>query len=184
MFCTECGKELNTTARFCGKCGAPVKVSAEDRNSDLNQNNKRAQSNISSVGVNQQKQFDPGLVRSQKSQKRSTTEISSNNNGLVQAYKRRQEDTGWGWALAHAIPIANTFVAIFYAISRRTITPLLIYFVSCFVAGGIVAIFSYELSQDNGFATLIAILLAPFTIKIGISKARRFAKKRLSQDPL
>ena len=106
---------------------------------------------------------------------------NSNDSNLIKAFKRRQEDTGWGWSMAHAIPFANTFVAIFYAISRRTITPLLIYFPSCFVLGFITAIFSYELSQDNGYATVMALLLAPPTTKIGISKARRYAKRRLDE---
>ena len=35
------------------------------------------------------------------------------------AYELRQKDAGWGRAVAHLIP----FYGLYYAISRRTITP-------------------------------------------------------------
>ena len=180
MFCTECGAEIKSGGKFCGKCG--IAISFGEDNFALNQTSQTNESSSYSAGHDQQRKYDYELDRNLVSDQKSTPE--SNNNGLIQAFKRRQKDTGWGWALAHAIPFANSVVAIFYAISRRTITPLLIYLTSCFAAGVVIAIFSYELSQDDGFATLIVLLLAPFTIKIGISKARRYAKKRLTQDSL
>ena len=39
--------------------------------------------------------------------------------GKRRAFERRQQDTGWGRVFAHIIP----FYGIYYAVSRRIITP-------------------------------------------------------------
>ena len=39
----------------------------------------------------------------------------------LEGFQKRQKDIGWGYALAHVMP----FVWLYYAITRRTITPLL-----------------------------------------------------------
>ena len=45
-----------------------------------------------------------------------------------EGFKNRQKDIGWGYAIAHIVP----FVGLYYAITRRTITPLLFAFLRQF----------------------------------------------------
>tara|TARA_R100000664_G_C2701136_1_gene101398 strand:+ start:459 stop:797 length:339 start_codon:yes stop_codon:yes gene_type:complete len=92
---------------------------------------------------------------------------------LIPAYKRRQRDTGWGYAFAHAIPFAGWFVMATYASSRKTITPVLFNFAGFLLfwcLGGV---------QAFSFALIVCNPLTPITCKIGIEKARRYAQKRL-----
>ena len=42
----------------------------------------------------------------------------------LEGFQNRQKDVGWGYAIAHIVP----FVGLYYAITRRTITPLLFAF--------------------------------------------------------
>ena len=52
------------------------------------------------------------------------------------AYELRQKDTGWGRVIAHLIP----YYGLYYAISRRTITPLFYAFGISLIAFGIILI--------------------------------------------
>ena len=38
----------------------------------------------------------------------------------LEGFQNRQKDVGWGYAVAHVVP----FVGLYYAINRRTITPV------------------------------------------------------------
>lgn len=91
------------------------------------------------------------------------------------AYELRQKDTGWGRVIAHLIP----YYGLYYAISRRTITPL-------FYAFGISLIILSLLSLETttewaegvvGVSWVLAVNI-PQTIgvKLGINKARKYAR--------
>ena len=104
--------------------------------------------------------------------------------GLIKAFKRRQKDTGWGYAMAHLVP----FVGIYYAINRRTITPFLFSFLGAiaigFTYGVLFAIINpnYDEQELETSGTLIGLVTTPILTKQGMEKARRYAKKRLLQD--
>ena len=104
--------------------------------------------------------------------------------GLIKAFKRRQKDTGWGYAMAHLVP----FVGIYYAINRRTITPFLFSFLGAIAIGftyGVLLVIidpNYEEQEVETADTLIALVTIPILNKLGMEKARRYAKKRLLQD--
>ena len=49
----------------------------------------------------------------------------------IEGWSNRQKDTGWGYAFAHFLP----FVWIYYAITRRTITPFCYQFCGAFAIG-------------------------------------------------
>ena len=52
----------------------------------------------------------------------------------LEGFQNRQKDIGWGYAIAHIVPL----VELYYAISRRTITLLLF-----FVLGNLAIGFTY-----------------------------------------
>ena len=100
----------------------------------------------------------------------------------TEGWSNRQRDTGWGYAFAHLLP----FVWIYYAFTRRTITPFL------YQLGGTIAIgFSIGFasviinpSVDDetieNLATLGAFIGSPLLVKKGIDQSRIFAKDKLS----
>ena len=98
---------------------------------------------------------------------------------LTKAFQLRQQDIGWGYALAHIIP----FVGIFYAFSRKTITPFLITIGVNLSAGFLVGILMFQSSEEetNIVATLFSFVTTPVAAKVGITKARTYAKKRLDE---
>ncbi len=101
------------------------------------------------------------------------------NKNLIDAFKRRQKDKSWGYAFAHLIP----FVSIFYAFSRRTITPILIAIAVNFSMGFCVG-FLFYLEDDEtitNIVTILSFITTPLAVKYGISKARNYAKKRLDE---
>ena len=109
----------------------------------------------------------------------TTNKKNTKNSNLTKAFYLRQQDIGWGYAFAHLIP----FVGIFYAFSRKTITPLFIgigvnlsvrflVVILMLASGEEEATFFYQLSQ---FVT------TPIAVKVGITKARIYAKKRLDE---
>jgi len=66
MLCTECGAELKSGARFCGKCGSAISFPKEEENGDLNKNSKLNNSESISAGLSDQGKYYPGLDRSRK----------------------------------------------------------------------------------------------------------------------
>ena len=64
MFCTECGAEIKSGAKFCGKCGTAISIEEQEEKNDLNQKNQQNQSAPSSTGLNDQGKYDPGLAAS------------------------------------------------------------------------------------------------------------------------
>ena len=66
MFCTECGAELKSGAKFCGKCGSAISFPKEEENGDLYQNSKPNKSESISAGLPEQGKFDSGLAASKR----------------------------------------------------------------------------------------------------------------------
>ena len=101
------------------------------------------------------------------------------NKNLIEAFKRRQKDKSWGFAIAHLIP----FVSIFYAFSRRTITPIIIA-IAVNASMGFCVGFLFYLEDDetlSNIVTMLSLITTPLSVKYGISKARNYAKKRLDE---
>ena len=97
------------------------------------------------------------------------------------AWTLRQKDTGWGRVAAQSyVP----FYAIYYGITRRTITPWLHCFAAVFATTLFVQAFYPEKSekQSDDLVTLAALATAPIGFKIGTDRAREFAKQKLSEQ--
>ena len=106
--------------------------------------------------------------------------MTTNNTGLFptkeQAFKLRQLDTGWGWSFAHLLP----FVGLYYAFSRRTITPVLSVFAGCFMLG-IVFGAAGAINEDNedSVSALAGLAATAPLVKLGQESARKHAAKKL-----
>mgnify|MGYP001316849919 CR=1 FL=1 len=102
----------------------------------------------------------------------------------IEGFQNREKDSGWGYAFAHLIP----FVGIYYAITRRTITPLLFVFLGNFVIGFtygmIIGIFNpnYDENKLENSSTLIGLITTPILAKKGIAKARKYSKEKNSSQ--
>ena len=98
-----------------------------------------------------------------------------------EGFKNRQKDIGQGYAIAHIVP----FVGLYYAITRRTITPLLFAFLGNFVIGFTYGVFiaiinpNYDEDKLETSATLIGLVTAPILAKKGIEKARKYGKEKI-----
>ncbi len=97
------------------------------------------------------------------------------------AYELRQKDTGWGRAIAHFIP----FYGLYYAISRRTITPFFYAFGITLITITIIIeslnLLSLELTTEwaegvAGLMELPAVTAQTIGVKLGINKARKYAR--------
>ncbi len=102
----------------------------------------------------------------------------------IEGLSNRQKDTGWGYACAHLIP----FVWIYYAITRRTITPFLYQIGGTFIVGFSIGVVSsivnpYVLEDTvEGLASLGGAVATPFLAKKGIDQARKYGKKQLENN--
>ena len=102
----------------------------------------------------------------------------------LEGFQNRQKDVGWGYAIAHIVP----FVGLYYAITRRTITPFLFAFLGNlaigFTYGLIVAIINpnYDEEKLENSATLIGLVTAPILAKKGIEKARKYGKEKIDSN--
>ena len=100
----------------------------------------------------------------------------------IEGWNNRQKDKGWGYAFAHLIP----FVWIYYAITRRTITPFLYQTCGAFVIGFCIGIVSAIVNPNvedetvESLGTLGALIGTPLLVKKGIDKSRLFAKNKLT----
>ena len=100
----------------------------------------------------------------------------------IEGWSNRQKDTGWGYAFAHLLP----FVWIYYAITRRTVTPFIYQILGAFAIGfsiGFVSVLINPNLEDEtveSLGTLGALLGSPFIVKKGINKSRLFAKNKLT----
>ena len=102
------------------------------------------------------------------------------------AFRRRLKDTGWGYALAsYLIP----FIGIYYAISRRTITPFLyvligeiIFYIVLFLLGNIATAISQGLGLFIfGLGYISSFALGIYLVKLGINQSRLYAKSKLKE---
>ena len=162
--CLECGQKISDKAKNCPKCG--WKVVAENT-VDFYGNKIELKENVNN-SIKENKKTSQQKTYSYKS--KSSKTYKSIKPGLVEAYKLRQKDNGWGFAVAHLLP----FVGIYYAISRKTITPLAYDFIPRFIL-----IF---LLGDNGLT--ISFFVTPVVVKCGIDTAREFAKKKLKENDI
>lgn len=95
--------------------------------------------------------------------------------GKIKAFQMRMRDHGWGYAVAWYIPLT----ALYYSITRRTITPLLITFAGNLslgvMLGTVVAFTNPDIKEEKleEYATFIALLSTPLLAKVGINQARQ-----------
>ena len=99
----------------------------------------------------------------------------------VNAWKLRQEDTGWGRAVAHIfLPYG-----IYYALSRRTLTPFSYWLGGTFLVGFCFGLLigpgNIEEERKETMASALAIIATPVLAKIGIDSARDEVKKKLAE---
>ena len=100
----------------------------------------------------------------------------------IEGWSNRQKDTGWGYAFAHLLP----FVWIYYAITRRTITPFLYQFCGAIVIGFCIGFISGMVNPKiedeivESFGTVGALIGSPLLVKKGIDQSRLFAKNKLT----
>ncbi len=106
----------------------------------------------------------------------------------IRAFRKRQQDTGWGYALSSAwVPL----VLIYYAISRRSITPI-IYGIGgtaliCLVIGAFINTFGVSgqgpsSEQWKVVFYLTTYVAGPFLYKSGIRQAKREAMSILMRN--
>ena len=102
----------------------------------------------------------------------------------LEGFQNRQKDFGWGYAVAHLVP----FVWLYYAINRRTITPLLFAFLGNiaigFTYGAFVSIINpnYDQKELENSAKLIGYVITPILAKKGIEKARKYGKEKIDSN--
>ena len=99
----------------------------------------------------------------------------------VKGWKLRQEDTGWGRAFAHLIPL----YPLIYGYKRYTWTPILYSFFGTFTIGVVVGITAPNMPEDKSttYGTWMSIIVTPILAKRGIDQAREYAKLKLNQPP-
>ena len=106
----------------------------------------------------------------------------------IRAFRKRQQDTGWGYALSSAwVPL----VQIYYAISRRSITPI-IYGIAgtaliCLIIGACINTFGVSgqgpsSEQWKVVFYLTTYVAGPFLYKSGIRQAKREAMSILMRN--
>lgn len=106
----------------------------------------------------------------------------------ILAFRRRQQDTGWGYALSSAwVPL----VQIYYALSRRSITPM-IYGITgtaliCIIIGAFINTFGVSgqgpsSEQWKVVFYVTTYVAGPFLYKSGIRQAKREAMSILMRN--
>ena len=157
MFCPQCGHKNKPNANFCRKCGNKLNIIPKDIGAVDFYGNK----------IESKKKVNNPVKKNNYSYENKSSKISGSiKPGLIKAYKLRQQDDGWGYAVAHVIPL----VWIYYAISRKTITPFVYCFILSFICGIIF-----------GEAWAISYLFIPFATKFAIRNAREYAKQKLKE---
>ena len=100
------------------------------------------------------------------------------------AFKKRQKDTGWGYAVAHIIP----FVFIYYSLTRRTITPLLYAIIGNLLIGFCFGYIyktlnpNYIKTRFEDFSRTLGYVITPILAKRGIEKSRIYGKSMLNEN--
>ena len=106
----------------------------------------------------------------------------------ILAFRRRQQDTGWGYALSSAwIPL----VQIYYAISRRSLTPIIYGVVGtaliCILIGAFINTFGVSgqgpsSEQWKAVFYVTTYIAGPFLYKSGIRQAKREGMSTLMRN--
>jgi hypothetical protein len=96
----------------------------------------------------------------------------------INAWELRQKDTGWGRAIAQGLVPGYW---IYYACSRRTVTPVLYGAGLTFLASFVIGIINSEKSEQKieALGQMSVLVAAPIGFKFGTNQAREFAKKQL-----
>ena len=96
----------------------------------------------------------------------------------ITGWQMRQRDTGWGRAIAQAwVPL----YWIYYAITRKTITPAIYGLGTTFGVALLVGLISPTSNKDalESQAQLLGIAVAPFAFKVGSDRAREYGRLKL-----
>ena len=99
----------------------------------------------------------------------------------VKAFQRRQKDQGWGYAVGQIL----TPIGLYYAITRRTLTPIAYDVTGSLLIGFCVpTAYSYfaptlSIEQITIVSWLASIAATPLLAKTGIDNARDYAKQQL-----
>ena len=129
--------------------------------------------------VNKDKKYSNTTSNKKTPKSETTNKKNTKNSNLIKAFQLRQQDIGWGYAFAHLIP----FVGIFYAFSRKTITPLFIGIGVNLSVSFLVVMLMLASGEEEApfFYRLSQFVTTPLAVKVGITKARTYAKKRLDE---
>ena len=159
--CLGCGQKISDKAKNCPKCGWKV---VTDSSVDFYGNKIESKETVNNQ-VKENKKTSQQKNYSYKS--KSSKTYGSIKPGLIKAYKLRQQDDGWGYAFAHMIPL----VWIYYAISRKTITPFL-YALPQWILSSIIF---------GNYYIIAWLILTPIISKFAINNAREYAKQKLKE---
>ncbi|MDA9638918.1 hypothetical protein N9S87_00365 [Synechococcus sp. AH-779-G23] len=83
----------------------------------------------------------------------------------------RDKDNGWGYSFAHILPL----VGLYYACSRRTLTPVIFNFAGHFLIGAAIALTTgsdLESKNEKMNIKLMTLITTPLLVKAGIMTAR------------
>tara|TARA_Y100001968_G_C19442800_1_gene763508 strand:- start:3716 stop:4063 length:348 start_codon:yes stop_codon:yes gene_type:complete len=102
------------------------------------------------------------------------------------AFERRQKDTGWLYAIGHGFPpYLHLIMWVYYAITRRTITPLLYSLIFSVIAFVVSVFIQSAIGGEDyygavrGGSLILTHILTAIIAKQGINKARISAKNKL-----
>ena len=104
----------------------------------------------------------------------------------VKAFQRRQQDQGWGYAVGQIL----TPIGLYYAFTRRTLTPIAYDVTGSLLIGFLVpTAYSYfaptlSIEQITIVSWLASIAATPLLAKTGIDNARDYAKQQLEVNGL
>ena len=97
----------------------------------------------------------------------------------IKGWELRQEDTGWGRALAHMLPV----YPLIYGLQRNTYTPLLHCMLGNFFLGVLFVLATPTMAENKQeqYATLLSFAATPLLAKKGIEQARKYGELKLNQ---
>ena len=110
----------------------------------------------------------------------TTIQTSDLSAAQLEAFELRQQDTGWGRAFAHLIPLSG----LVYACQRRTITPWAFAYggqlATAFTLGFLVALANPQVTEKQleNLGSL-SFLATPVWVKLGIDSARKRGANKL-----
>ena len=166
--------------------GRPGELRQLDKETDelLDKLEEVGNSNEGNRQNNQTQERNQEFSTNYNSSSSARTTLTSTNSkiseGKRNAFVLRQKDTGWGRSFAQSfVP----FYAIYYAVTRRTITPWLWALAFALSAGFTVgAVFTDKSEKElEQLGQLAGMVFGTFGFKLGTNKAREYARKRLEE---